>query len=77
MVPVEIVWTMCFALEAASDRVSRRIWGLAMAMARGRGRAIRERSDSRDTIVNVNVNVPSFNEMTDVMITTDMLYYMT
>ena len=66
MVPVEIVWTMCFALEAASDRVSRRIWGLAMAMARGRGRAIRERSDSRDTIVNVNVNVnvPSFDEMT-------------
>jgi len=76
MVPVEIVWTMCFALEAASDKVSRRIrvWGLAMA--RGRGRAIRERSASRATIVNVNVNVPSFNEMTDVMITTDMLYYM-
>ena len=63
MVPVEMVWTMCFALEAASDRVSRRIWGLVMAMARGRGRAIRERSDSRDTIVNVNVNVtlPSFD----------------
>ena len=72
MVPVEIVWTMCFALEAASDRVSRRIrvWGLAMA--RGRGRAIRERSDSRDTIVNVNVNVtlPSFDfdEMTSLSV---------
>lgn len=62
MVPVEIVWTMCFALEAASDKVSRRIWGLARA--RGRGRATRERSASRDTIVNVNVNVPSFDEMT-------------
>jgi len=70
MVPVEMVWTMCFALEAASDKVSRRIWGLAMA--RGRGRAIRERSDSRDTIVNVNVNVtlPSFDfdEMTSLSV---------